>query len=227
MAQPRLQEQYLHAHPGASHTNATRVLRNTYCLLSMTLLFSAAMTGLTMAMNWPYPGWIVTLLGYFALLFAVEETQNSGLGLFFVFALTGFLGYTLGPIVDLYLTVLPNGGQVVMLALGGTGALFLGLSGYALMSGKRFNRWAGALFAGVLVAFLLGIAAIVFQLPALSLAVSAMFILLMAGVILFQTGEIVHGGETNYISATVTLYVSIYNIFLSLLQILGFTMGDD
>lgn len=203
------------------------VLRNTYLLLSMTLLFSAAVAGATMALGLPYPGLIIVLVGYFGLLFAVEKTKRSGWGLFFVFALTGFMGYTLGPILSMYIAAFSNGAQIVMLALGGTGAIFVGLSGYALASGRRFNQWAGALFAGILVAFLLGIGAIIFNIPALSLAVSALFILLMSGLILYQTGEIVNGGETNYITATVTLFVSIYNLFLSLLSILGFVMGDD
>lgn len=206
---------------------ANKVLRNTYALLSMTLLFSGAVAGVSMAVDAPYPGLILTLVGYFGLLFAVEKTKNSGWGLMWVFALTGFMGYTLGPILNAYIGAFSNGGEIVATALGGTGAIFLGLSGYALASGRRFNQWAGALFVGILVAFLLGLGAVFFQIPALSLAVSGMFVLLMSGLILYQTGEIVHGGETNYISATVTLFVSIYNLFLSLLQLLGAFMGDD
>lgn len=203
------------------------VLRNTYMLLSLTLLFSAAVAGTAMALGLPYPGLIIVLVGYFGLLFTVEKTKNSGWGLVSVFALTGFMGYTLGPILNMYISGFANGGQIVMLALGGTGAIFVGLSGYALASGRRFNQWAGALMAGIIVAFLLGIGAVIFSIPALSLAVSALFILLMSGLILYQTGEIIHGGETNYITATVTLFVSIYNLFLSLLSILGFMMGED
>lgn len=203
------------------------VLRNTYLLLSMTLLFSAAVAGISMALALPYPGLIITMVGYFGLLFAVERTKNSSLGLVFVFALTGFMGYTLGPIINAYLTMFSNGAEIVMLALGGTGAIFIGLSSYVLVSGKRFNQWAGALFAGILVAFVMSIAAIIFSIPALSLAVSVLFVALMSGLILYQTGEIIHGGETNYISATVTLFVTIFNLFLSLLSILGFAMGDD
>lgn len=206
---------------------ANKVLRNTYALLSMTLLFSGAVAGVSMAVDAPYPGLILTLVGYFGLLFAVEKTKNSGWGLMWVFALTGFMGYTLGPILNAYIGAFSNGGEIVATALGGTGAIFLGLSGYALASGRRFNQWAGALFVGILVAFLLGLGAVFFQIPALSLAVSGMFVLLMSGLILYQTGEIVHGGETNYISATVTLFVSIYNLFLSLLQLLGAFMGDE
>jgi modulator of FtsH protease len=144
-----------------------------------------------------------------------------------VFALTGFMGLTLGPIVQAYLTMLPNGGQVVMMAMGGTGAIFLGLSGYALTSRRDFSFMGGFLMVGILVAFLAGLGAIFFQLPALSLAVSAMFVLLMSGLILYQTSNLVHGHETNYIMATVTLYISIYNLFLSLLQLLGFASSDD
>lgn len=204
-----------------------KVLRNTYALLAMTLVFSGAVAGAGMVLNAPHPGLILTLVGYFGLLFAVEKTKNSAWGLVSVFALTGFMGYTLGPILNAYLGGFANGGQLVMTAMGGTGAVFLGLSAYAVTSGRRFNQWGGFLFVGILVAFLLGLGAILFQIPALSLAVSAMFVLLMSGLILYQTGEIVNGGETNYISATVTLFVSIYNLFLSLLHLLGAFMGEE
>lgn len=203
------------------------VLRNTYMLLSMTLLFSAAVAGTAMALNAPHPGMIITLVGYFGLLFAVEKTKDSAMGLVSVFALTGFMGYTIGPIINMYLTQFSNGGQIVMMALGGTGAIFLGMSGYALASGRRFNQWAGMLFIGIMVAFVMGLIAVIFSIPALSMAVSALFVLLMAGLIVYQTGEIVHGGETNYISATVTLFVTIYNLFLSLLQLLGVFAGEE
>lgn len=196
-------------------------LKNTYLLLSMTLLFSAAMAGLSMAMNWPPMGLFPTLIGYFGLLFLTSKFSNSALGLLFVFALTGFMGLTLGPIVSLYMTSLPNGSSVVMTAMGGTGVIFVALSAYAVISRKNFSFMGGMLMAGILVAFLMGLSAIFFQMPMLSLAVSAMFILLMSGLILYQTSEIVHGGETNYINATVTLFVSIFNLFTSLLHILG------
>ena len=203
------------------------VLRNTYMLLSLTLLFSAVVAGTAMALNAPHPGIIITLVGYFGLLFAVEKTKNSGMGLVSVFALTGFMGYTIGPILNLYINNFSNGTEIVMLALGGTGTIFLGMSAYALASGKRFNQWAGMLFMGILVAFVMSIIAVVFSIPALSMAVSALFVLLMSGLIVYQTGEIVHGGETNYILATVTLFVTIYNLFLSLLQLLGVFMGEE
>ena len=213
--------------PAISGIEVNKVLKNTYALLSLTLLFSGAVAGLSMALNWPHPGLLITLVGYFGLLFLTTRFRNSALGLVFVFALTGFMGLTLGPIVSYYLTALPNGHQLVMMAMGGTGVIFLGLSGYVLTTKKNFSFLGGFLFAGILVAFLLGLGAAFFSMPALSLAVSAMFILLMSGLILYQTSEIIHGGETNYIMATITLFVSIYNIFLSLLQILGVFGGDE
>lgn len=203
-----------------------KVLRNTYTLLAMTLLFSALIAGVAIATKAQPLHWLITLGGYFGLLFAVTKLRNSAWGLAAVFALTGFLGYTLGPILSLYLS-LPNGSQVVMTALGGTGVIFLALSAYALVSRKDFSFMAGFLMVGILVAFLASIAAVLFSLPALSLAVSAMMILLMSGMILWQTSDIIHGGETNYIMATVSLYISIFNLFTSLLQILGVMSGDD
>ena len=202
-----------------------KVLKNTYALLAMTLLFSAAAAGVSMMMNVPHFG-LLTLVGYFALLFLTTKFRDSGLGILFVFMLTGFMGLTLGPILNMYLAS-ANGSQLVMTALGGTGAIFLALSGYVLTTRKDFSFMGGFLMVGILVAFLAGIGAMVFSMPILSLAVSGMFILLMSGMILYQTSEIIHGGETNYIMATVTLYISIYNLFLSLLQILGAFSGDD
>ena len=203
-----------------------RVLRNTYLLLSLTLLFSGITAGVAMATNAPPLHWLITLGGYFGLLFVVTRLRNSVWGLAAVFALTGFLGYTLGPILNFYLS-LPNGSQVVMTALAGTGAIFLALSGYAVVSRKDFSFMGSFLMVGILVAFLAGLGAMLFNIPMLSLAVSGMVILLMSGMILWQTSEIIHGGETNYIMATVTLYITIFNLFLSLLQILGIFSSDD
>ena len=210
----------------ARGVEVNKVLRNTYALLSITLLFSAITATLSMVNQWPHPGLIITLVGYFGLLFLARRFRNSALGIVFVFALTGFMGLTLGPIISFYLTALPNGGQIVMTAMGGTGIIFLGLSAYALTTRKDFSFLGGMLFAGILVAFLAGLGAIIFSIPALSMAVSAMFILLMSGLILYQTSQIIHGGETNYIMATVTLYVAIYNLFLSLLHLLGIFNSD-
>lgn len=209
-----------------SALTANKLLRNTYTLLAGTLLFSAVTAGIAMAVNAPPLHWAITLIGYFGLLFLTNALRNSAWGLAAIFALTGFMGYTLGPIINIYLG-LPNGHETVMLALGGTGVIFFGLSGYALTTRKDFSFIGGFLMVGILVAFLAGLAAMLFQIPALSLAVSAMFILLMSGFILFQTSLLVNGGETNYIMATVSLYVSIYNLFLSLLQLLGIFGSDD
>jgi modulator of FtsH protease len=215
------------SHQDASSILTTnRVIRNTYTLLSMTLLFSALTAGISLTFNLPHPGLLLTLGGYFGLLFATTRFRNSALGLVFVFALTGFMGYTLGPILNAYLA-LPNGGQIVMTAMGATGVIFLGLSGYALTSRKDFSFIGGFLMVGILVAFLAGLGAIFFEMPGLSLAVSSMFVLLMGGLILYQTSQLIHGGETNYIMATVTLYVSIFNLFTSLLHLFGFMSGDD
>ena len=203
-----------------------KVLRNTYMLLSMTLLFSGLSAGISMAFNLPHPGILLTLGGYFGLLFLTTKFRHSSVGLVCVFALTGFMGYTLGPIINAYMSM-NNGPQLVMTAMGSTGAIFLGLSGYALTSRKDFSYMGGFLVVGILVAFLAGLGAIFFEIPALSLAVSAMFVLLMSGLILYQTSDIIHGGETNYIMATVTLYVSIFNLFTSLLHLIGFMNGEE
>lgn len=205
--------------PSALATN--KVIRNTYLLLAMTLAFSALTAAASMAMKLPHPGLVITLAGYFGLLFLTTRFRDRALGLAFVFGLTGFMGYTLGPILNAYLGM-PNGPQLVMTALGATGAVFLGLSGYALTSRKDFSFIGGFLMVGILVAFLAGLGAIFFAMPGLSLAVSGMFVLLMSGLILYETSNIIHGGETNYIMATVTLYVSIFNLFTSLLHLLGF-----
>jgi modulator of FtsH protease len=203
-----------------------KMLRNTYSLLAMTLVFSAMTAGLSMALNLPHPGMLLTLVGFFGLLFMTHKLKNSVWGIASVFALTGFMGFTLGPIVSYYLGF-ANGDQIVMQALGGTGLIFFGLSAYAMKSQKDFSFMGGFLFVGILVAFVAGLAAFFFQMPGLSLAVSAMFVLLMAGLILYETSNIIHGGETNYILATVTLYVSIYNLFTSLLHLLGAFAGED
>lgn len=215
------------ARPQAGLLATHKVLRNTYALLAMTLLFSAACAGIAMWLNLPHPGVIITLVGYFGLLYLTHKLSHSVYGIVAVFALTGFMGLTLGPILSAYLKFIPNGHVVVMQALGGTGLIFVGLSAYALTTRKDFSAWAGFLLAGILVAFFAGIGAAVFNIPALSLAVSAMFVLLMSAMILFETSQIIHGGETNYILATVSLYVSIYNLFLSLLQILGVFGSED
>ena len=212
---------------GAESVLATnKVIRNTYMLLSMTLAFSAVTAATSVALKLPHPGIILTLIGFFGLLFAVHKLKDSGWGILAVFAMTGFMGYTLGPVISRYLG-LPNGGEIVMQAMGGTAAIFIGLSAYAVTTKKDFSFMGGFLMVGILLAFLAGLGAIFFQIPALSLTVSAAFVLLMSGLILYETSNIIHGGETNYVLATVTLFVSIFNLFTSLLQLLGFMNGDD
>ena len=219
--------QYSVAAPAQNALATNKVIKNTFALLSMTLIFSAMTAGLSMAFNWPHPGMILTLVGFFGLMFLTAKTANSAWGLLSVFALTGFMGLTLGPIINMYLNVFSNGHELIMLAMGGTGVIFLGLSGYALTTRKDFSFMGGFLMVGILVAFLAGLGAAIFDMPGLSLAVSAMFVLLMSGMILYEVSNIIHGGETNYIMATVSLYVSIYNLFLSLLQLLGAFAGED
>ncbi len=226
MTNPRIQTVPLPNARTESVLASNKMIRNTYMLLSMTLLFSALTAGLSLALRLPHPGMIITLVGYFGLLFLTTKLRNSGWGLVSVFALTGFMGYTLGPIIGYYLR-LPNGGQTVMMAMAGTAIIFLSLSGYALTTRKNFSFMGGFLMVGVLLAFFAGLAAIFFEIPALSLTVSAAFVLLMSGLILYETSNIIHGGETNYVMATVSLYVTIFNLFTSLLHLLGFANSSD
>ena len=203
-----------------------RVLRNTYALLSMTLLFSAAIAALAVMLQLPPAGLVITLVGYFGLLFLIHKLQHSGWAIPAVFALTGFMGYTLGPVLARHLA-LPGGAQVIALALGATGATFLALSAWVLATRRDFSFMGGFLFAGMVIAVLAGLGAMFLQLPALALAVSAMVALLSAGMILFETSRIVNGGETNYVLATVGLFVSLFNLFTSLLSLFGFGAGND
>ena len=210
------------AHP----PEAQRVLRNTYGLLGLTLLFSAAVATGTAALGLPHPGLAITLIGSFGLLFATAKLANSGWGLLAVFALTGFMGYTLGPVIGRVLSF-PGGTQVVTMALAATALTFFALSACVLTTRRDFGFMGGFLFAGMVVALLAGIGAIAFELPALSLAVSAIVVLLSAGLILFETSRVVNGGETNYVMATVGLYVAIFNLFSALLSLFGYGGGDD
>ncbi|MHC8441535.1 MAG: Bax inhibitor-1/YccA family protein [Candidatus Eutrophobiaceae bacterium] len=216
-----------HARLEQSVLVTNKLIRNTYLLLSATLLFSALTAGLSMAFNFPHPGMVITLVGYFGLLYATTKFRDSSMGIVCVFALTGFMGLTLGPIISSYITHFSNGSELVMTAVGGTGVIFLGLSGYALTTRTDFSFIGGFVMAGLLTAFLAGIGAVIFDIPSLALAVSAAFVMLSSAVILWQTSNMVQGHETNYIMATVTLYVSIYNIFTSLLHLLGAFSGED
>jgi len=221
--QPSINHSVAQSQPSALEQN--KVLRNTYALLSMTLIFSAITAGVSLVLQLPHPGVIISLVGFFGLYFLTTKLRNSVWGLPSVFALTGFMGYTLGPIVGYYLSM-PGGGTIVMNAMGMAGLIFLGLSAYVLTTRKDFSFMGGFLVVGMLLAFFASLGAIFFEIPALALAVSAMCVLLMSGLILYETSNIIHGGETNYIMATVSLYISIYNLFTSLLHLLGF-MSDE
>jgi modulator of FtsH protease len=203
-----------------------KVLKNTYMLLAATLLFSAAMAGVSMAIAMPYPGAIVTLVGYFGLLFLTHKLQNSVWGLACVFALTGFMGLTLGPILSAYLTAVPNGGELIMTSLGATGLTFLGLSAYVLTTRKDFSFMGGFLMVGMLGLLGVILVGLFVDLSAFQMAISAGIVLLMAAYILYETSAIIHGGQRNYVLATVGLYVALYNIFINLLMLFGLG-GDD
>lgn len=204
----------------------SKVLRNTYALLAMTLLFSAFTAGLSMAANVGYGLSMIFSFSAIGLVwFVLPRTANSASGIWVVFAFTGLLGAGLGPMLNHYLAT-EAGSQIVMQALGGTALIFFGLSGYALVSRKDFSFMTGFIMVGLLVAFVAGIANIFLQIQGLHLAVSSVFLLLSSLAILWQTSRIIHGGETNYIMATTSLFVSIYNIFVSLLSILSI-FGDD
>lgn len=204
-----------------------KVLKNTYALLAMTLLFSALTAGVSIVMNPPhFTGLVTSILALLLLWFVLPRTANSVMGLAVVFGVTGLLGFGLGPLLNAYLNT-ANGSQIVMTALGGTGIIFLALSAYALTTKRDFSFMGGMLMVGMIVVVIAAIANIFLAMPALSLTISAVVILLMSGFILYDTGRIVNGGETNYILATVSLYLSIYNIFVSLLQLLGIFGGDD
>ena len=209
-----------------------KVLTNTYILLSTTLLFSGIMSLISYSMGVGFVNPFITLGLYFLTLFMTYKNKNKTSGIFWVFCLTGVLGFTLGPILNYYINALSNGSEIVTLSLLTTGTIFLSLSAYANVTKKSFSFLRGFLFSGILIAFSLGIFGLIASMfgyffPLLMLMVSGMFAVLMCGLILYQTSEIINGGETNYILATVTLYVSIYNLFTSLLHIFGSFMGDD
>lgn len=201
-----------------------KVLRNTYFLLGLTLAFSAAVATTSMLMGWPRPGMILTLIGFYGLFFLTQRYANSAKGLVATFALTGFMGYTLGPLLGMFLKA--GAGDVILTALGGTALVFFSCSAYVLTTRKDMSFMGGMLTAGAIALLVLMVAGIFLQMPAMHLAISALFVLFSSGMILFETSNIIHGGETNYIRATVSLYVSLYNLFVSLLSILGI-MRDE
>lgn len=203
----------------------TGVLRNTYMLLGLTLAFSAVTAGTSMALNLPHPGLILTLVAFYGLLFATYKLKDSGWGLLTTFALTGFMGYTLGPILNMF--VASGAGHLVTVALGLTAGIFLSLSAYCLVTRKDFSFLGGFIFAGALVLMGTMLIAYFFSLPNLQLAVSAGFTLFASACILYQTSAIINGGERNYVLAAIALYVSLYNLFMSLLHLLMAFSGDN
>jgi modulator of FtsH protease len=209
-----------------SALSANKVLKNTYMLLGMTLLFSALTAGLSMALELGQGTALILMLVGFGLLFVVHKTADSDKGLFAIFAFTGVMGASLGPMLNHYLAM-PNGPALVMQALGGTAVVFFGLSAYALTGRKDFSYMGGFLMVGLLVAVVAMIANIFLNIPALSLTISAAVVMIMSGLILFDTSRIINGGETNYIRATVSLYLNIYNLFVHLLHLLTAFSGDD
>jgi modulator of FtsH protease len=203
-----------------------KVLKNTYALLSVTLLFSAFTAFISMNMNLPFYMPLVASFGAMGLIwFVLPKTANSAAGIGVVFAITGLLGLGLGPMLSHYLQM-PNGSQLIMTALGGTGIIFLALSGYALTTRRDFSFMGGMLVVGMVLVLITALANIFMEIPALSLALSAAIILIMSGFILYDTSRIINGGERNYIMATVSLYLSLYNIFVHLLSLLG-VLSDD
>ena len=209
-----------------SALSTNKVLKNTYMLLGMTLLFSAATAGISMAVGLGQGAALILMLVGFGLLFVVNRTADSSKGLIAIFAFTGVMGASIGPMLNYYLAM-PNGPSLVMQALGGTAVVFFGLSAYALTTRKDFSYMGGFLMVGLLVAVVAMVANIFLNIPALSLTISAAIVMIMSGLILFDTSRIINGGETNYIRATVALYLDIYNLFIHLLHLLTAFSGDD
>jgi modulator of FtsH protease len=204
-----------------------KLIRNTYTLLSMTLLFSAAMSGVAIMLDLPYFGFLINIVGMIGLYALVYFTRNSPMGIVSVFMFTGFMGLSIGPILNHYMTSFSNGSEIVMLAMGLTGTIFLGLSAYVLKTRKDFSFLSGFLVAGMILVLVCSLVAMFFNVAGLHLAISGAVALLMCGFILWETSDLVNGHETNYLMATVGLYISILNLFMSLLRLLGAFMGED
>lgn len=219
-----LGNQSVASRPVESIVSTNKVIRSTYQLLSMTLVFSGVMAYLSIAMQTSHGmGLVATIAGIVMLWFVLPRTANSAAGIPVIFAITGLLGFGIGPMVAYYLAINPN---IVMTALGGTGVIFLGLSGYAMTTRKDFSFMGGFLMVGMFVIIGASLLNIFLGIPALSLTVSAGVIMIMSGFILYETSSIIHGGETNYIMATASLFLSILNLFSALLHLLG-ALGDD
>jgi modulator of FtsH protease len=222
-----MQEQdYALNHVVVEQQEVSRVLRNTYGLLSLTLAFSGIVAYVAQQMNAKPLGFIVMLVGFYGLFFLAAKLRNSAWGLLVTFALTGLMGYSLGPILNQYMSM-PNGGEVVSSAFAMTALVFCGLSAYVLTTRKDMSFLAGFITAGFFVLLGAVAASFFFEISGLQLAISAGFVLFSSACILFQTSAIIQGGERNYIMATISLYVSIYNLFVSLLQLLGVVSSND
>lgn len=209
----------IHTATNTSHLESNKVLRNTYALLGLTLIFSAIVAWGSMILRLPHPGLLLTMVGFYGLYFLVQQNSNSALGVAFTFLFTGFLGYTLGPILGMVIRSSSIGYGIIGMSLATTGVIFLSLSAYVLTTSRNFSYMGGMLFIGSIIAMLSILAS--YFLPSITMLIvsSAVFALISAGYILYHTSEIIHGGETNYIMATVSLYISMYNLFLSLLRI--------
>lgn len=219
-------QDYVLNHSQIEQREISSVLRNTYTLLAMTLTFSGVVAYLAMQMKVAYPNIFVVLIGFYGLFFLTAKLRNSAWGLVSTFALTGFMGYTLGPILNMYLG-LPNGGEVVASAMAMTALVFFGLSAYVLITRQDMSFLSGFITAGFFVLMGAMLANLFFDISGLQLAISAGFVLFSSAAILYETSALVHGGERNYIMATIGLYISIYNLFISLLQLLGLMGSDD
>ena len=203
-----------------------KVLKNTYMLLAMTLIFSAFTAAISMVVGIGQGLALILMLVSFGLLFWVHKAAESSQGIIAIFAFTGCLGASLGPMLSYYVA-LANGPGIVLQALGGTGLIFFALSGYALTTRKDFSFLRGFLFTGLIVAIVAMILNLFLGIPILSLVISAAVIMIMSGLILFDTSRIINGGETNYIRATVSLYLNIYNIFIHLLHLISALSGRN
>jgi modulator of FtsH protease len=210
----------------ASVLETNKVLRNTYMLLAMTLTFSAVCAGIAMAMDIPRGMSMIMSLAALVMIFFLNKASESSMGIWFVFAFTGLLGGSLGPMLNHY-AGFPGGTELIVQALGSTALVFFGLSGYVLTTKKDFSFMGGFLLVGLIVAVVASIANIFLGIPALSLAVSAAIVFIMSGFILYDTSRIINGGETNYIRATVSMYLNLYNLFTSILHLLGAFNSDD
>ncbi|GGW97463.1 Bax inhibitor-1/YccA family protein [Alteromonas halophila] len=216
---------YSNASSQSSVLQTNKVLRNTYMLLAMTLAFSAVCAGVAMAVGISPIMSLLMTIGAFVTLFVIHKKAESSSGIYWVFAFTGLLGASLGYTLNFYLGVAGPG--LIMEALGATALVFFALSGYALTTKKDFSFMGGFLVVGLVVVLIAAIANIFFAVPAVSLAISAAIVFIMSGFILFDTSRIIHGGETNYIRATVSMYLNLYNLFTAMLHLLGAFGGDD